>query len=126
MGEKGSYAERRTVLIVDDDESIREVLEMMLEIENYEVLLAENGKEALRKLAECSIPPCLILLDLMMPVMNGWQFIEAKEKAEAFAAIPVVVITAFRDKAESIKADDVILKPVDYDGLLKTVRKYCG
>lgn len=126
MEEKGNHAERRMVLIVDDDESIREVLEMMLQIENYEVLQAENGKEAMRKLAECPIPPCLILLDLMMPVMNGWQFIEEKEKVEAFASIPVVVVTAFRDKADTIKADDVILKPVEYESLLKTVRKYCG
>jgi len=126
MGENGSKEERRTVLIVDDDESIREVMSMMLEIENFEIILAENGKDALTKLAEAPILPCLILLDLMMPVMNGWQFVEEKEKVDAFAAIPVVVVTAFRDKADSIKADDIVLKPIEYEGLLKTVRKYCG
>lgn len=115
-----------TVLVVDDDQSIREVLEMMLELEHYNVLLAANGKEALDALAGCTTPPCLIILDLMMPVMNGWQFVEAKEKVEAYSKIPIVVITAFREKADTIKADAVLLKPIEYEGLLKVIQNYCG
>lgn len=120
-----NHGECRTVLIVEDEESIRQVLQMMLEIENYDVLLAANGQEAMDKLATCAEPPCLILLDLMMPVMDGWQFVEAVGKVRAYASTPVVVVTAFRDKAGTIKADGVIQKPIEFDRLLTTVRKYC-
>lgn len=115
-----------TVLVVDDDQPIRDVLQMMLELEDYGVLLASNGKEALETLAKSPTPPCLILLDLMMPVMNGWQFVEEIKKIESLATIPIIIITAFREKAETIKADGVLLKPIEYDQLLAAIQNHCG
>lgn len=114
----------RTVLIVEDEESIRQVLQMMLELENFHVLVAANGREAITQLAESATAPDLILLDLMMPVMNGWEFVDAIRKDGKFSSIPIIVVTAFRDKAETIKADDIIFKPIDFDVLVQTIQKY--
>ena len=114
-----------TILIVEDDESIRETLKLALEFEGYEVRTAENGHEGLKILPK--IPkPCLILLDLMMPVMNGWDFAAALDKDVFLAPIPIVVVTAFGDKAKTLnQASSVIKKPVNLELLFKTVRHYC-
>jgi len=124
MGEP-SDTNCRSVLVVEDDESIRQMLQMMLEIEKYDVLLAANGQEAIEILEKSRVLPCLILLDLMMPVMNGWQFVEAISRNRAYASVPIVVITAFRDKVDSIKANSFLLKPIDLDHFIKTVQQYC-
>ncbi|OFZ22544.1 MAG: hypothetical protein A2X94_03560 [Bdellovibrionales bacterium GWB1_55_8] len=126
MGESKAPGICKTVLLVEDDEAIRQVLQMMLEVEQFDVLVAANGQEALEILAKAPVRPCLILLDLMMPVMNGWEFVEAVNKVEAYASIPIVVITAFHDKVDTIKVNGFMLKPIEFDGFLKTVRQYCG
>ena len=113
------------ILIIEDDESIRETLKIFLEYEGYRVTTAGNGKEGLEVLPSAG-NPCLVLLDLMMPVMDGWQFIEKARSHETLATTPIVVVTAFAEKARGIKARAVIKKPVDLDFLLKTVRQYCG
>lgn len=114
------------LLIVEDDEAIRSTMKMALEFENYQVFAAENGKEGLEILPK--IPrPCLILLDLMMPVMDGWAFAEALEQDMILASIPVVVVTAFAEKAKTIKkVRGLIKKPIDMDTLLDLVKQYCG
>ena len=113
------------LLIVEDDPGIRETLKFALELEGHTVFTASDGKEGLEILA--TIPkPCLILLDLMMPVMNGWEFAEVIEKDEILSSIPVVVLTAFADKAKTIRAQGVIIKPVDLDLLSKTINHWCG
>jgi CheY-like chemotaxis protein len=115
----------KTVLIVEDDEAIRETMQCALELRGYSVFAAANGTEGIDLLAE--IPrPCVILLDLMMPVMDGWDFVAALERNAALAAIPVVVVTAFGEQAESIKASAVLSKPVALDNLYTTVFEYCG
>jgi CheY-like chemotaxis protein len=93
----------KRVLVVEDEDVIRETFGLALELEGYKVFTAANGKEALDLLSK--IPaPCLILLDLMMPVMNGWEFIEAVQKDASLSTIPVVVVTAYGDQAKKIQA----------------------
>src|SRR4249919_3856272 len=82
------------VLIVDDDESIREALEFELEFEKHPTAVAGNGKEAMEWLHQHR-SPALILLDLMMPIMDGWQVLEHLRQDERLARVPVVIITAF-------------------------------
>ena len=116
------------VLIVDDDFEIRETLGQILEDEGYAVAGAANGMEALSFL-RADNHPCVILLDLMMPVMNGWQFATEQKRDPGLAKIPVVVISAVGDaeqKARTLGAVEVLRKPIDLDQLLATVGRYCG
>ncbi|MFO0581640.1 MAG: response regulator [Anaeromyxobacter sp.] len=92
-GHTFSGAARARVLLVEDDPDIRESLSEALRYEGYEVELAWHGREALARLARDPLPD-VILLDLMMPVMNGWEFREAQLEDAALADIPVVVISA--------------------------------
>jgi CheY-like chemotaxis protein len=117
----------KDVLVVEDDEGIRETLKVMLEFEGYAVTVTSNGKEALETLQH--IPkPGLILLDLMMPIMNGWEFFDSVQKSSDLKSIPVVVLTAFADKGQqSLKsAQGILKKPIEIDDLLKTVQSFCG
>jgi len=115
------------VLVVEDDRDTREMLERFLELEGFGVRSAPNGAEALASL-QAEGRPCVILLDLMMPVMNGWQFREAQRRHPDFASVPVVVVTAAGPRGEmaSIAADGWVAKPVDFDVLLHTIRRFCG
>lgn len=117
-----------SILIVEDDYDIRVTLAEILEGEGYAVNGVSNGAEALAFL-QTHPHPCLILLDLMMPVMNGWQFrIEQKQNPD-LRTIPVVVISAdsnIRDKAASIEASGFVSKPIDLDELLSQVKKACS
>lgn len=128
---KGPYEEVlvtqcHSVLIVEDDPEIRETLKEIIELEGYSALTAPDGQKALEILRELSIRPCLVLLDLMMPVMNGWELLEHRERDVILAAIPVVVISAAGERAQKASATAHIKKPVDIDVLLSTVRQYCG
>jgi CheY-like chemotaxis protein len=82
----------RPVLVVDDDAEIRQLLRRMLEPEGYTVVEAENGRVALERLRET--PPSVVLLDLMMPEMDGFAFVTEFRRHEPWRAIPIVVITA--------------------------------
>ncbi|MBC7693634.1 MAG: response regulator [Methylotenera sp.] len=115
-----------SVMVVDDDDAIREAVKEILEMEGYEVTTARNGAEAL-DLLNRSPPPCVILLDLMMPVLNGWQFLEAKKKTAAIVALPVVVVSAVADhqREKDHGATQIVRKPPDVDSLLKIVEHYC-
>ena len=114
------------VMIVEDDRDTREMLGRFLELEGFEVQTAENGQLALEALRTTG-DPCVILLDLMMPVMNGWQFREAQASDPRFAKIPVIVVTAAgaRDDIPPIDADGWVPKPVDFDCLLATIDSFC-
>lgn len=114
----------KSVLIVEDDKSIRETLRMVLEAEGYQVGLAENGKIALEYLREHS-PPGIILLDLMMPVMNGWEFLKRHEEDPVLAAVPVVVISAALSVKSLVGASHFFSKPIELDALLGIIRGYC-
>jgi CheY-like chemotaxis protein len=113
------------ILIVEDDDDIREALTQILELEGYTVREAANGREALDISAR--EPPSLILLDLMMPVMDGWQFRAEQIKDPALAQIPVVVISAdagIQEKVASFGAASVLPKPISLDRLLRAVETF--
>lgn len=114
----------RKVLVVEDDMAIRESLEQILEFEGYRPVLAENGERAVEILKAGELP-CLILLDLMMPVMSGWEFLQVQKKNEALSNIPVVVVSAAGEKARLTAATEFLKKPIDVDRLLEVVGHYC-
>ena len=109
-------------MIVEDDLDTRDMLERFLQLEGFDVRTAANGQIALDALHVDSAL-CVILLDLMMPVMNGWQFREAQANDPRFSGIPVVVVTAAgsRDGMPAIEVDGWLSKPVDFDRLLATI-----
>lgn len=88
---------KKTILIIDDVEAIREVFQYALSIEGYDVLTAENGKDALELLANTREKPNAILLDVSMPIMDGIQFMEIFRKDETLNTIPVIVMSAYGD-----------------------------
>ncbi len=118
------------VLIVENDDSLREGATELLEENGYEVLSARDGLEGLAALrqVESGHLPDLILLDLWMPRMDGWQFKAAVKQVPAFAKIPIVVFTADRlsEDVLSIGADDYVVKPPDVEALLTTVEYFCA
>jgi CheY-like chemotaxis protein len=115
----------KSILVIEDNKEIQDSLKMALEIEGYNVSIANNGKEGMEQLGK--IPtPCMILLDLMMPVMNGWEFVEIISKDIMFSSIPIVVVSAFGDKQVTPKTNGYIQKPIDLDSLLNTICKHCG
>ncbi len=111
------------VMIVEDDRDTREMLGRFLELEGFDVHTAANGRQALDSLI-AGDPASVILLDLMMPVMDGWQFRAAQINDPRVSHIPVVVVTAAgaREKIPPINADGWVSKPIDLDRLLATIR----
>jgi two-component system, chemotaxis family, chemotaxis protein CheY len=119
---------QRLIFVVDDDAAIRETLALILHDEGYQVVTASDGLDALEQLQKRSGTPCVILLDLMMPVMTGSQFYEAKQKDPELAKIPVVVISAdsnLKQKAASF-GGDYIAKPVRVETVLDAVERHCA
>ena len=111
------------ILIIEDEESIRRVLSLALELEGYPVVTAANGREGLDALHR--IPrPRLILLDLMMPVLDGWGFLAALRDLPEFATVPVVVLTAFKDTSMPATRLETLQKPVQLENLFALVKKY--
>lgn len=124
--EKPAIPRRGTVLIVEDDVDIRDGLRDVLEDEGYGVITASNGREGLDLLARTDVP-CLILLDLMMPVMNGLDFLAAKQAHDVIAPIPVVIVSAYENIARAaVGASGFVRKPVNLDLLLGEVQKHCS
>jgi CheY-like chemotaxis protein len=115
----------KEILIVEDDPDIRESLQIVLETEGYHACTASNGKEAMAAL-EILDQPCLVLLDLMMPVMNGWEFLAVQRQNDRLAKVPVVVVSAIADGARPAGAIEFMQKPVDLDALLQLVRNHCA
>src|SRR4051794_9030472 len=102
------------------------MLGRFLELEGYRVESAANGKLALERLG-AGVRPAVILLDLMMPVMDGWQFRQAQVRDSSLARIPVIVVSAAgRERTTQIDADDFLSKPVNLDELLARVTHYCS
>jgi CheY-like chemotaxis protein len=113
------------VLIVEDDASIREALSETLEDAGYRTAAVEHGQAALEYLANAALP-CLILLDLMMPVMDGPTFRAAMLRDERLAAIPVIVITAGGAQlAAQVPASGFILKPLRVSRVMSAVKQHC-
>ncbi|UJR86821.1 response regulator [Sandaracinus amylolyticus] len=120
----------RVVMIVEDDRDVRELLAEIVEDEGFATLAAANGREALDLLeaAKADALPCVILLDILMPVVDGWQFRVMQESDAVLAGIPVVVLSAHADgptAAERMRAAGFVRKPVDLDALLDMIRDHC-
>jgi DNA-binding response OmpR family regulator len=112
-----------TVLVVDDDPDIRESLRMLLEEEGFAVRVAGDGVQALATMED--EPPCFVILDLMMPVMDGWELTGVMHDEARFASIPVCVVTATPEWAPADSAC-VMQKPIDIEMLLAFVRERCS
>ena len=116
---------RCPVLIVEDDEDLRDMMAQMLTIEGFQAATAANGREALEYLQHTS-KPNLILLDLMMPVMDGWEFRRQQKADPAIAPVPVIVLSALDpSRAAGVDAAAFLKKPLDFDRLLELVRAHC-
>jgi CheY-like chemotaxis protein len=113
------------ILVVDDDPDIRDSLREVLEDEGYEVSCVGNGREALDHLKTTNPQPCVILLDLMMPVMDGWQFRKEQKQDADIAGIPLVVITATGKRPVLIDAAELVMKPLDLTQLFAAIERYC-
>jgi two-component system chemotaxis response regulator CheY len=108
--------------VVDDDEAIRDLLDDVLELEGYESRCAADGEAALEAAADWT--PDLIVLDLMMPKMDGWQFREAQRALPHLRDVPVVVVSASqraRDAYDELGAAAVVAKPFDLEELIGTI-----
>jgi CheY-like chemotaxis protein len=120
------HAGGRLVLVVDDDPDILQTLGLCLSTEGYRVLMAANGKEALHILDKER--PSVILLDLMMPVMDGWQFV-AELEHRGRRDVPLLILSADRavqGHAEQLRASGHLAKPFDLDELLGKVQQLTG
>jgi CheY-like chemotaxis protein len=115
-----------TILVIEDDPECREAVVFVLELEGYRVVAVEHGLAGLHYL-DAHDPPALILLDLMLPVMDGWRFVSEQRARPALAAIPVVLMSGERDLAKQATRLGVagsIEKPLAIDALAATVRKF--
>jgi len=116
----------KTILVVDDDDDLRELMVHVLVHAGYAVQEARNGQEALIELERSTQPPSLVLLDLMMPVMSGVQFLEAVRANKAAPVAPIVVLSAIADRHTPPGALAYLQKPVSPDALLKVVADSCS
>ena len=112
------------ILIVEDDEELRDSLADALELEGHRVVGVEHGEAALRHL-KSGARPCVILLDLMMPVMDGWQFRREQKQDPTIAGIPLIVITATGKRPVLVDADELVMKPLDLGRLFEAIDRYC-
>jgi CheY-like chemotaxis protein len=113
------------VLIVEDDEDLREMMAQMLTIEGFGTATVSNGREALEYL-HTTRKPHVILLDLMMPVMDGWEFRRQQKADPLIAPVPVIVLSALdQRRAAPMEAEAFLNKPLDFDRLLELVRDHC-
>jgi CheY-like chemotaxis protein len=128
-GHGNDLADAHLVAIVDDDADIREVIGAVLEEQGYSTIEASDGRAALEMLQRARPKPDLLLLDLMMPMMDGWQLQRRLREDPELAEIPIVIMTAhagFGRAVRSAQPDTPVLsKPLDLDQLLETVETYC-
>jgi len=116
------------ILLVEDDGDIREDLADILRDQGYEVVTTANGQEACDWLRTAGTLPHCILLDLMMPIMDGWHFRAEQLKDVALARIPVVILSGagdVRKEAAALGVAGYVMKPFKLDALLSVVRRMC-
>jgi CheY-like chemotaxis protein len=116
-------AKAHTVLIVEDEEDLRELMRESLELRGYRVVTAQEGQEALDKIGGID-RLCLVLLDLLMPGMNGWDFFDRMRERPELAQVPVIVHSSASDRAPA-GVTRVLQKPVLFERLLSVVGEYC-
>jgi CheY-like chemotaxis protein len=124
-----SHMKSTAILIIEDEPDLRETLKDLLEISGFEVMTAANGKEGLERIRHAGVP-CLILLDLMMPVMNGWQFLEALETdgTAAEKKPSVVIVSAAVDilGVDSKYGCVLMKKPININDLIHLAHQHCN
>jgi CheY-like chemotaxis protein len=119
----------KKILVVEDDKDLRRNLQRLLEIEGYTVDVAENGQVALKLLENAAVLPSLIILDLMMPVMDGFEFREKMVTNLRLARIPIAIMTAdghVDEKKIRVKAAAALRKPADAEAILQIVRQFAS
>lgn len=119
----------KRILIIEDDQAIREALVDLFESEGYQVERAVNGQEGIERLTSAQSLPCVILLDLMMPIKDGFAFRKEQLENPKLSNVPVVVMSAdghVHEKKQRLQAKDYLHKPVDIDVYLDVVKRYCG
>jgi CheY-like chemotaxis protein len=116
-----SGTESACVLVVDDEEDVRETLRDLVEMCGCSAIVASNGAEALELLAERR--PCMVILDLLMPVMSGAEMLEAMRREPALAELPVVISTSAPERAPA--GVPVLKKPLDIDSFMAWLRRNC-
>jgi CheY-like chemotaxis protein len=119
----------KLVMVVEDDRDVRDTLVEVLEDAEYKPVAASNGRDALDQLRANHVKPCLILLDIMMPVMDGLQFRAVQRQDPTLQEIPVVVLTAHasvQQMAKELSVAEFLKKPVRLETLLAAVERYCG
>ena len=114
----------RNVLLIEDDSAIQEDLENFLTMEGYNVTVAKNGQEGLDKMISMD-PPCLILLDLMMPVLNGWEFLAKKAELKPNYQYPVLIMSAMSDQVKDVDVIGYVKKPFELDKLMSYISQNC-
>ena len=115
-------SDKLEILVVDDEVESREALAELLSNEGYAVVCAENGRRALDCLSGTS--PALIILDLMMPVMSGWEFLAQQKRDAKMRSVPVVVVSG-SGLVHDVKADAILHKPIDFRSFMKVVKQNC-
>lgn len=123
----GTAANRPSVLVVEDDDLIRESVVEYLQDHGFDTMMAADGREALEKLRAVGRKPCVVLLDLMMPIMDGRQFREEQLRDPEISQIPVVVVSASRDVGslvEGLGIARVFKKPMKLAELLVVVEEH--
>jgi len=121
----GNMDEKKKILYVDDDEIHHIIAENML-TDKYEIYKAKSGKEALNHLYNGSFVPSLILLDILMPEMDGWEVFNRIKAISFLKNVPIIFLTSEKDgekRAHDIGADDFITKPYEKDKLLDRIEK---
>jgi CheY-like chemotaxis protein len=113
-----------TVLVLEDEDELRDSMRDLLEDEGYTVVTARDGEEALAALARIE-HLCLVLLDLLMPRMNGWEFFDTMRARPGFASVPVIVHSSAPNRAPA-GVTRVLGKPLEPERLLSVVREFCG
>jgi len=115
---------QHSILVVEDDQDIREAVSELLELEGYTVASASNGQEGLSVLASLR-QPCLVLLDLMMPVLTGYEFLERLRITGTQSLVPVLIMTASHVTELPTGATGLLRKPVEMTHLLQSVARFC-
>lgn len=116
----------KKILLIDDDPAICQTMQDVLEIYGYNIVSASDGLDGIKKLKEMESSPCLILLDLMMPGMNGWGFLDYQKSDPEYASIPVIICSAYEASAKSIGSSPVLIKPVQLSSLVGAVKAFCA
>lgn len=116
----------KSVLVVEDEHDARLLMRELLEGAGYTVVTATNGRDALELMRTMNPPPCLILLDLRMPIMDGWDFVAELHRHATLAQIPIGVQSAEEERTLPDGVSFVLKKPINPKALLALVRHHCG